>query len=154
MKRIKAKDHYGYSRSEKGQKLRNGESGIDKKENILVVCCGNCGDYSHIDLSKLKGVTKWADQSLSVYGIDFATTRSNTSFVLNARMTACTLSIGTIRQRWTSSFTILRAWTAFTKVKSNMNPNVPFIIGLIACVVALISSTISFFLAWKDHPYN
>ena len=59
-RKVKASNHFGYAsyhtRSEKT--LTNGEIGIDKKENILVVCCGNCGDYSHIDLSKVKGVTK------------------------------------------------------------------------------------------------
>ncbi len=57
-RKIKASDHFGYSCSDKGQKIRNGEKGIDKKTNVLVVCCRNCGDYSHIDLSKLKGATK------------------------------------------------------------------------------------------------
>ena len=57
-KKVKASDHFGYSRGDKGQKIRNGERGIDKEENILVVCCSNCGDYSHIDLNEVKEVTK------------------------------------------------------------------------------------------------
>ena len=58
MKNIKASDHFGYSGSGEDQEIHNGEIGIDKKENILVVCCSNCGDYSHIDLSKVKEITK------------------------------------------------------------------------------------------------
>ncbi len=57
-KKVKASDHFGYSQSAKGQKIRNGEVGIDKKENIFVVCCGNCGDYSHVDLNRLKEAIK------------------------------------------------------------------------------------------------
>ena len=55
MKNIKAVDHGGYSSGGESQKIRNGEVGIDKDENILVVCCSNCGDYSHIDLRELEG---------------------------------------------------------------------------------------------------
>ena len=55
MKEIKASDHGGFSGSGDKNEIRNGEVGIDKGKNILVVCCGNCGDYSHIDLSELEG---------------------------------------------------------------------------------------------------
>ena len=58
MKRVKAKDHFGYAGTDTKGKLTNGQIGIDKKENILVVCCSNCGDYSRVDLSKLEGSKK------------------------------------------------------------------------------------------------
>ena len=57
-KKVKASDHFGYSGSSEKSKLTNGQIGIDKKENILVVCCSNCGDYSRIDLNKVKEATK------------------------------------------------------------------------------------------------
>ncbi|KKM94604.1 hypothetical protein LCGC14_1196470 [marine sediment metagenome] len=57
-KKVRASDHFGYLGSSEKSKLTNGQTGIDKKENVLVVCCSNCGDYSHIDLNKLKEVTK------------------------------------------------------------------------------------------------
>ena len=58
MRRVIAKKHFGYAGTDTKGTLTNGQIGIDKKENILVVCCSNCGDYSHIDLSKVKEVEK------------------------------------------------------------------------------------------------
>ena len=57
-KKVKASDHFGFSQGDEGQELRNGEIGVDPEENILVVCCSNCGDYSRIDLNKVKEANK------------------------------------------------------------------------------------------------
>ena len=54
MRRAIVKKHFGYA----GPDIKGTSTGIDKKENILVVYCSNCGDYSRIDLSKVKEVTK------------------------------------------------------------------------------------------------
>ena len=54
MKNVKADDHMFYAGADDENELRNGEIGIDKEKNILVVCCANCGDYSHINLAELK----------------------------------------------------------------------------------------------------
>lgn len=59
MKNVKADKHYGYHGSGEGQTLENGQRGIDRKKGVLVVCCSNCGNYSHIDLKEIgKGKAK------------------------------------------------------------------------------------------------
>lgn len=50
MKQIDANKNVGYSGEFEGQELTNGEVGIDPVKKVLVVCCGNCGDYKWIDL--------------------------------------------------------------------------------------------------------
>lgn len=42
----------GYKGSVENQALRNGEVGYYKPKKILVVCCGNCGDYSWVKITK------------------------------------------------------------------------------------------------------
>lgn len=37
--------------------LHNGETGYCKATHTLVVCCSNCGDYTHIHV-KLNGLTE------------------------------------------------------------------------------------------------
>lgn len=62
MRTINLEDHYGHcGLGSKDTNLRNGQLGIgmnNSKEKILVVCCGNCGDYSHINLKKILAYIK------------------------------------------------------------------------------------------------
>lgn len=52
--RKQVKEMYGfYNRNT--QVLHNGEVGYCKAIHTVIVCCGNCGDYSHV---KIKGLTE------------------------------------------------------------------------------------------------
>jgi hypothetical protein len=45
---------YGFNGdNEKRQALGNGEIGYCAETKTIVVCCGNCGDYTHINITQL-----------------------------------------------------------------------------------------------------
>ena len=44
---------WGYASGEKHDILHNGEIGYCPETNEVITCCGNCGDYSRVNLDKL-----------------------------------------------------------------------------------------------------
>ena len=48
--RINLSSHYGYARNFGPTRLTNGQkgAGVENGRVVLVTCCDNCGDYSHV----------------------------------------------------------------------------------------------------------
>lgn len=57
IQRIDSNKNVGYSYRRQGQ-MSNGQVGIDHVEQILVVSCGNCGDYAHVQLKDIDEARK------------------------------------------------------------------------------------------------
>lgn len=53
LKKAELNKLYGYYDSdEKRAILGNGQTGYYKPRKILIVCCGNCGDYTWVKIEK------------------------------------------------------------------------------------------------------
>ena len=44
---------WDYANCDVGNILTNGEIGVCKSDNVIVVCCSNCGDYTRLNIDKI-----------------------------------------------------------------------------------------------------
>ena len=53
--RIDSSSHYGYASKFGPGRLQNGQNGagVENGQVVLVTCCGNCGDYSRVDVKDI-----------------------------------------------------------------------------------------------------